>query len=154
EACGVDLETDRRWEQVWDRLAVQAQNRDMSAKDPQLEIEDLRRQLAAARAQVSDTTTALHADNMARSQLKSRHEAWPTIDRWPQSTEGGGHEFGQATIGRTNSPGPPNPETIKISRSRSNRLLIDVVRVTYSITSENWKASILACLVQAIATTD
>jgi hypothetical protein len=32
EACGADLEADRRWEQAWDGLAVQAQNRPAAAE--------------------------------------------------------------------------------------------------------------------------
>jgi hypothetical protein len=45
DACGIDLEDDRRWEQAWDRLAPQ-----YLEQAAQAEAEQLRQQLAAARA--------------------------------------------------------------------------------------------------------
>lgn len=48
EACGIDLETDRRWEQAWDRLA-EDRDRDHETATGHLhdQLEELRRQLAA-----------------------------------------------------------------------------------------------------------
>ena len=50
DACGVDLENDRRWEQAWDRLAVQYDRQPAESAFEQLrgQIEDLRGQLAGA----------------------------------------------------------------------------------------------------------
>lgn len=57
EACGVDLRTDPRWEQAWDRLADQDQyqDREMAIGQLQRELDELRRQLADAqhRAEVA-----------------------------------------------------------------------------------------------------
>lgn len=56
-ACGVNLENDRRWEQAWDRLAVQhrQQNSPTPGEVERLrpENEDLHQQLAAATADVA-----------------------------------------------------------------------------------------------------
>ncbi len=64
DACGIDLETDPRWAQAWDRLAVQDQQAGPAAEEVErlrLENEELRQQLAeaehqaeAARAQTQD----------------------------------------------------------------------------------------------------
>jgi hypothetical protein len=43
EVCGVDLETDRQWEQLWDRLALA--DHDHALDSATSEIEQLRRQL-------------------------------------------------------------------------------------------------------------
>ena len=61
DACGVDLEHDRRWEQAWDRLAVQYQQalpleeaerlRREEVERLRQETEELRRQLTAAKRQ-------------------------------------------------------------------------------------------------------
>jgi hypothetical protein len=50
DACGVDLENDRRWEQAWDRLAVQYDRQPAEAAFEQLrrQLEQLRGQLAGA----------------------------------------------------------------------------------------------------------
>ena len=49
DACGIDLENDRRWEQAWDRLAVRVPS-------PETPVGELRQQLAAAehRAQAAE----------------------------------------------------------------------------------------------------
>jgi Histidine kinase-, DNA gyrase B-, and HSP90-like ATPase len=60
DACGIDLENDRGWEQAWDRLAPQYLEQDAEA-----EADQLRRQLAEARAQAD------RADNEAE-QLRMR----------------------------------------------------------------------------------
>ena len=60
DACGIDLENDRGWEQAWDRLAPQYVEQDAEA-----EADQLRRQLAEARAQAD------RADNEAE-QLRRR----------------------------------------------------------------------------------
>lgn len=54
DACGVDLENDRRWEQAWDRLAVQHQQASTppgEAEKLRQENEELRRQLTAVKRQ-------------------------------------------------------------------------------------------------------
>ena len=70
EVCGINLETDRRWEQAWDRLAeqVQDQDRETSVGQLQRQLEELRKQLAAtedrvleAQVQADKATAALHA---------------------------------------------------------------------------------------------
>jgi SOS regulatory protein LexA len=48
DACGIDLENDRRWEQAWDRLAVQYQQ-----VSPPGEVERLRQENEELRQQVS-----------------------------------------------------------------------------------------------------
>ena len=50
DACGIDLETDRRWEQAWDRLAAQYQQVSATGETEKLrqENEELRRQLSEA----------------------------------------------------------------------------------------------------------
>jgi biotin carboxyl carrier protein len=53
EACGIDVESDPRWEQAWDRLAVQYQQASAQpgeVKELRQENEELRQQLAAAKS--------------------------------------------------------------------------------------------------------
>lgn len=89
DACGIDLENDRRWEQAWDRLAVQDQQaaaRAGEAEKLRQENEELRRQLAAAeyrveaaQAQADRATAAFHLCEAALEQ--SRREALPASGR-------------------------------------------------------------------------
>jgi hypothetical protein len=66
EACGVDLETDQRWEKAWDRLADQnrEQSPETAAGQLEREVDELRQQLGEAqhRAEaaevLADTATA------------------------------------------------------------------------------------------------
>jgi hypothetical protein len=53
EVCGVDLETDRRWEQAWDRLALA--DHDRAQNSAASEIEQLRRQVAELRRQLAES---------------------------------------------------------------------------------------------------
>ena len=53
EACGVDIETDRRWAQVWDRLALA--DHDYTWNKATSEIEQLRRQVAELRQQLAES---------------------------------------------------------------------------------------------------
>jgi hypothetical protein len=82
EACGIDLETDRRWEQTWDRLAEERdQTRETAAEQLQHQVEELRQQAVvagqpavaaeaqaeAARAEAEKATAVLH-DSEAKPQ--------------------------------------------------------------------------------------
>ena len=62
DACGIDLENDRRWEQAWDRLAVQYRRQDSpppgEVERLRQENEDLRQQLAAAQEPAADVPAA------------------------------------------------------------------------------------------------
>jgi hypothetical protein len=54
DACGINLENDRRWEQAWDRLAVQGHQVSASPEEVEklrYENEELRRQLTAVKGQ-------------------------------------------------------------------------------------------------------
>jgi CspA family cold shock protein len=61
DACGVDLERDRRWEQAWDRLAPQYLDQAAEA-----EADQLRRQLAEATAAHAAALEHVRADAQAR----------------------------------------------------------------------------------------
>ena len=80
EACGINLETDRRWEQAWDRLAEHRdQARETATRQLQHQVEELRQRLVAAeqrvmaaeaqaetaRAEAEKATTASHASEAA-----------------------------------------------------------------------------------------
>jgi hypothetical protein len=53
EVCGVDLQTDQRWEQAWERLALA--DHDYAQKNAASEIEQLRRQVAELRRQLAES---------------------------------------------------------------------------------------------------
>ena len=76
DACGIDLENDRRWEQAWDRLAIQYPQVSAAGGAEKLrqENEELRRQLTAAKRQ------AEKAENRAdQAQAQDMNETQLTI---------------------------------------------------------------------------
>ena len=93
DACGIDIETDRRWEQAWDRLAAQYQQVSAAGEAEKLrqENEELRRQLTEARdrantdrelvrAAEAHKTSAAHELEKLRKQLAATHKA-ETVER-------------------------------------------------------------------------
>ena len=79
EACGVDVEADRRWEQAWDRLAGQYLNQ---AGQAQTELDQLRQEVTQLREQLgapreaAESQMALAVLEEARQQLvDARREA-------------------------------------------------------------------------------
>ncbi len=59
EACGVDLETDRRWEQAWDRLAENRDSVDRTAtRQGRQQLEDQRQRFAGAEQRTATKTPA------------------------------------------------------------------------------------------------
>ena len=74
DACGIDLETDRRWEHAWDRLAERYLVQGASA-----EAEQLRQQLAAALAAQAEADQARQRAENATQQ--EREKARSEIER-------------------------------------------------------------------------
>ena len=108
EACGINLETDRRWEQAWDRLAEEAQDQDRETSVGQLQhqLEELQQQLAAAedrvaaaQAQADKATAALHAGKAVLPE--SYQDGRPTIGNAQQQGTGADDSGGgQTTVGK------------------------------------------------------
>jgi cell division inhibitor SepF len=75
--CGVDLETDLRWEEAWDRLAARYQADPGEAEKLRRENEDLRQQLAAAKDQAEIAETRARQEQ-TRVQTAKSHPDLPT----------------------------------------------------------------------------
>jgi hypothetical protein len=69
EACGADLQTDRRWEQAWDQLAPR------HVTPGRTEAEELRQQLAAARDEAEQLRSQVAAATAEAEQSRASAEA-------------------------------------------------------------------------------
>jgi DNA repair exonuclease SbcCD ATPase subunit len=93
EACGVQLETDQRWEQAWNRLADQDQNQAGKAVEQLYgEIEKLRQELAAAsqRAEAAEDSAQKASDALRELEtelLESRQETHQALARAQRTAE-------------------------------------------------------------------
>jgi hypothetical protein len=147
EACGINLETDRRWEQAWDRLADnQDQAHETVTAQVRHQLEDLRQKLAvaeqraaAAQAQAEEATAALRASKTAPPKGNQKDESAVAREQQAAGSERPG-------VGQTKNPG-----TTRSSRLRLIRFVMDVVRVAHSVNHQSEKAEALACLAQAMA---
>jgi len=106
DACGINLENDRGWEQAWDRLAPQYMEQDAEA-----EADQLRRQLAEARAQADradkeaeQLRQRLADDTRAAAELE-RVRAEAQTDADASAAEAHGMEEGIVTQAAEASPG-------------------------------------------------
>ncbi len=67
DACGVDIENDRRWEQAWDRLAAQERQATPPGEAEKIrqENEELRRQIAALKQEAETTARTVNFQQAA-----------------------------------------------------------------------------------------
>lgn len=85
DACGIDLENDRRWEQAWDRLAVQQSADTGETERLRQENEELRQELVSAvrRAEAAETSAAI-----AVNQVETLQGELAAAKQRPQSRAG------------------------------------------------------------------
>lgn len=72
EACGVDLETDPRWGEVWNRLAIQSQSENV---DPGAHIEMLLQKIAAAEQHADETQKRIELVERERDEIQAQLSA-------------------------------------------------------------------------------
>ena len=158
EACGINPGTDRRWEQAWDRLAEQAQDQDRKTPVGQLQrqLEELQQRLAAAEDRAA--AAQAQADKAAPALPESHQDGQPTIGNAQEGTGTDDSGRGQVTIGKPRPAARKNPEKTQTSQPRHTRLLMDVLRAVYTVTTSSTTSSLkveaLACLAKALAATD
>jgi hypothetical protein len=111
EALGVDLNADRRWADVWDRLA-QDRSSDATVSPPD-ELADLRRQLASAEQEISELREQLAALNQQDADTRTR------VDEPAASDSGAGI-----------------PGMVPASRERIRAFLVDMAAIAASITDD------------------
>lgn len=150
EACGVNLETDRRWGQAWDRLAeAREEANETAAAETQQQPEDIRKQLTAAekraiaQAETPDAKDAVGAGEAGP--LRADQKPRPVTASAQLIADVSDSVIRQAKVTKkTGGDGKP----------RLFRLMMDVVRVAHSVSDENVKAAALARLALAVANTD
>ena len=164
EACGVNLETDRRWEQAWDRLAeAREEANETAAAKAQQQLEDIQRQLAEAeeraaeaerRASEAEKRAAAQAETPNAKDAVSASEAGPLRDdQTPRPVTASARQAADASHSVTGQA-KVTRKTAGDGRPRRSRLLMDTVRVVHSVSDESAKAAALARLAQAVASTD
>ena len=81
DACGIDVENDRRWEQTWDRLAAQYQHASATPGEVEQlrqENEDLRQRLAAQKSAAGSTPTDTSVISSDKSLMQTDTSVMPS----------------------------------------------------------------------------
>jgi hypothetical protein len=156
EACGVNLETDRRWERAWDRLAeAREEANETAAAKAQQQLEEMKKQLAEAEERATEAekrAAALAEIPNVKDAVDAGEAGSPLDDQKPPTVTDGVQQVANASDSMTG-----RAKVTKKSagdRRRLSRLLMDVVRVAHSVSDESAKAAALARLSQAAASTD
>ena len=148
EACGVDIETDQRWEQAWDRLADQLQDRQDHADAAEIEelrqqVKDLQARLAAAEHQAVDAKghgadTADDPNRVTRLLDRSLRAAYTIVDSGEQALT-------LAEVARAMST---------VDLDQAAELANDAEHIARSITTSGGKVLALAGVAEMISTFD